>query len=404
MTIPGLGSQPRPILAHAGLFLAGLVAGLAALALCGGAAGRTDYHPDFVRFYPAISPEASYFPTINEMTAIVRARCRREQTLVIVGGNSILLGVWQPAEEVWSAHLQELLGDHYCVVNFAMRGASPVDGGAVIAEVLRREFPHQIYIANEAPFNPLDPIGHEPYRYLFWQAYFRGELIDTAARRAAIGDLLWDEPQRRKIVDAALQALADRALHFEDLWNCLAYTTVNTVPANSLDAIPGLLRPRRTYVDEEPDAYNPAFQANRYSPTVLDAEMRIVRNVTGMYYVRTPQAEWKMPRFHQRDVAENYATAFPASLIPRTMMLVSRSSPFYRRRLTPAESVREEKGFQDAVRVWQAAGYAAMEYGRDYTDDDFGDRTHLSKTGGRKLAESVAPAVRQLAQKLGYPP
>ena len=111
------------------------------------------------------------------MSAIVRSKCRPDQVLVIVGGNSILFGVWQRDVDVWSKRLQELLGDRYCVINFALRGGTPTDGGAVVAEALRKEFPRQILIVNEAAVTGVEPFGREAYRYLVWQGYFGGKFL-----------------------------------------------------------------------------------------------------------------------------------------------------------------------------------------------------------------------------------
>jgi hypothetical protein len=49
-----------------------------------------------------------------------------------------------------------------------------------------------------------------------------------------------------------------------------------------------------------------------------------------------------------------------------------------------------------------ARGYAALDYGEKFTPEDYADRTHLAPAGGEKLADTVAPAVRALAEKLGY--
>jgi len=62
--------------------------------------GTRDHYPRFTRFIPAISPEVSYYPTVAEMCAIVRARHRPGQVLVIVGGNSIFYGSGQPADQM----------------------------------------------------------------------------------------------------------------------------------------------------------------------------------------------------------------------------------------------------------------------------------------------------------------
>lgn len=401
-------SSPGPLIAspypwvRPGWFLAGLALGLAGLSFIGWLSGRTDYHPQYARIYPAISPETNYCPTLNEMTAIVRQRCRPDQVLVIVGGNSILEGVWQPVSDLWSNHLQELLGDRYCVINFAFRGGSPTDGGAVVAEVLRKEFPRQILIADEAPFNGVSSIAHEPYRYIFWQAYFRGLLETTDARRRAVSEYQWDRDQRHILQESAVSTWMDSALHYRDLWNRVCFQDFCTVPSNLGDYIPAMLTPRREFKDDEPDAYDPAFMSKKYPASVLPTEMGIVRSVTSQFYRRGRDGVWRLSWAKHRELARNYAEVFPKDLIARTLILVSRSSPYYRLRLDADEQVREDLGYHDAVLLWQGAGYPAVEFGRDFTDDDFGDRIHLSTTGGRKLAELVAPQVTAIAAKLSY--
>jgi hypothetical protein len=385
-----------------GWFFAGFALGLAGLSYLGWTTARTDYHPGFVRFYPPISPEASYYPTLDEMTAIVRARCRPDQILVIVGGNSILLGVWQPPADLWSRKLQELLGDRYCVINFAFRGASPTDGGAIVAEALRHEFPRQIYIANEAPFNEVLPLGHEPFAYLFWQAYFSGRLIETPARDRDIAIYKKEREHHRVFLEAAAGEWFDCALHCRDFWNRVCFEDFCTVPSYMGDYFPAFLKPRRLFPDTEPDAYDPALKDRKYQAVYLDAEMAIVRKFTGVFYQRGPNGKWRSTPLRRMELLLNHMEAFPRPLVSRTLILVSRNSPYYRRQLTPDEQVREDRGYHDGVLFWRKAGYPSMEYGRDFTDDDFGDRTHLSRTGGRKLAEAVAPEVRAISERLGY--
>ena len=383
-------------------FLGGLALGLAALAVLGWSAARTDYHPGFQRFYPPISPETSYYPTLDEMKAIVRGRCRPGQVLVIVGGNSILEGVWQPSDDLWSDHLQELLGERYCVVNFAFRGAQPTDGGAVVAEALRREFPHQVYIANAAPFDRVDPLGHDPYRYLFWQAYFSGQLIRTPARAREIAAFRAGRGNRAVLAEAAIAEWFDCILHSRDLWNRVAFDYFCTVPSPLGEYFPALITPRRMFPDAEPDAYDPEFKKIRYPAASLGAEMAIVRNFTGLFLVRAANGGWRStPRVRMTSLLD-HLEAFPPPLVGRTILLISRNSPHYLADLSAAERLREDLGYREGVRLWRQAGYPAMQYGRDYGEDDFGDRTHLSKTGGRKLAADVAPQVRAVAERLGY--
>ena len=396
-------SEATPSIFRPRFFLAGLLLGLVLLSVLGKHVGTTDYHPGFVRFIPAVSPEGNYYPTVDEMASIVRTHCRKDQTLVIVGGNSILLGVWQPVEDVWTKHLQELLGDKFCVLNFAFRGASPSDTGGVLAEVLRKEFPHQIYIADEAPTNGVDAIGNETYRFLFWQAYFSGRLETFPIRDERVKDyLIKNQIGRRAAVDIITSNVSDGFMHFRDLWNWVGFNYVFTVPSLWGEAIPDELKARKTFKDEEPDIFDPLNMAKRYSPSSLDAEMQIVRGSDGGRYEKQPDGTYKLAEDARNGLVRYTGEAFPPDLRARTLLLISENSPYYRRQLTDDEAARSAKARVDTVEIWKNAGYGCFAYGTDYDDDDYGDRTHLSKTGGVKLAAEVAPEVQAMNERLGY--
>ena len=269
-------------------FLAGLVLGFILLGLLGRHLGSKDFHPDFVRFQSAISPEGNYYPTVDELVAIVRSRCRPDQTLVIVGGNSILLGVWQPVDEVWTKHLQELLGDRYCVLNFAFRGASPSDCGAIVAEVLRKEYPHQIYLADESPLNGVSAIGSDPYRFMFWQAYFAGRLESFPIRNYRAREWLMSDYGRYTAFDIITSNVTDSFLNFRNLWNWVGYNVMFSIPSLYGQAMPDELTPRSHFRDEEPDIFDPAFLPRRYAPANLDQEMTIIRGTTAAAYTTQP--------------------------------------------------------------------------------------------------------------------
>jgi hypothetical protein len=383
--------------------LAGVLLGLGLMAWLGRRAASSDYHPRFTRFFPAISPEASYYPTVGEMSAIVRARCRPDQVLVIVGGNSVLHGVWQPAEMLWSRKLQDLLGEHYVVINFAFRGAQPTDGGAVLAEVLRKEYPKLIYIANEKAATGIFPLGGETYRSIFWEAYFGGMLLSDPARNASVRDLLFNHMGWARTTELAGSAYLDRVLRFHDFWNRMAIETINTVPSLYATAPPGMFSPRKLFSDQERDGTVLTLD-ERYLPSVRAREMEILRATAGLFYERTAEGGWRMREADRVRIAGYYQTAFPASLHARTMLLIGRDSSFFRAQLTPAELARDEQAIGDAVAMLRAQGYAALDYGKDFSIEDYADRTHLAPAGGEKLAQTVAPAIRELAQKLHFLP
>jgi hypothetical protein len=378
-------------------FFAGFLLGLIAMALLGRQVTRRDYHPDFTRFFPAIAPEGSYYPTVEEMGAIVRARCRPDQILVIVGGNSVLQGVWQPADVLWTRRLQEQLGDHYCVVNFALRGAFATDGGAVIAEALRKEFPRQIYIANEVPGRIIDPLGREDYRTLFWHGYFGGYLLPSASRDAQV----WHRFSHLDFLPVSLTARLDRWLRFDDVWNWLAFTHFNTLPSFYAATPPAMFRPRKEFVDSEPDGSGLTLE-QRYLPAAREAEMKILRATSENTYERAPDGSWRWLPAAQQACEKSYREAFPESLHARTLMLIGRDSPFFRSQLAPDELARDEQAVRDTVEAFRRQGYAAIDYGTGFVPEDYGDRIHLAPSGGLKLATLVAAQVRIMAETLHY--
>jgi hypothetical protein len=382
-------------------FFAGIALGLALMSMLGRRAGKTDYHPEFVRFFPAISPEANYFPTIDEMCAIVRARCRPDQVLVIVGGNSVLQGVAQPVDRIWSKKLQELLGDRYCVINFALRGATPADGGAVIADVLRDEFPRQIYIANERVLTGIFPLGNDVYRPIFWQAYFAGRLLKDRPRERRVHEYMIQRDHWGIVPEIVGTGLLDRALRFKDYWNRTAFEHLNTVPSLYAPAPPALFSPRKLFVDQERDGAGFSLD-ERYLPSAREIEMTILRGASAPFYDLNEQKNWQLKTAARTQLESRYGEAFPARFKARTLLLIGRDSVFYRRQLSAEEHARDEQAIADTIQLLRKGGYASLDYGTDFTETDYADRIHLAPSGGEKLAARVAPEVSRLAADLGY--
>jgi hypothetical protein len=382
-------------------FLAGLLAGLALCSAVGRFVAGRGFHDDFARFHVYISPEGQYYPTLDEMCGIVRMRCRPDQVLVIVGGNSIFNGVGQPVEKLWTSELQRVLGDGYCVVNLAFRGAFCTDGAALVAEALRKEYPRQIYVANTSPFVQPLPIGSQPYRYLLLEAECRGLLERSGARQALINETRDALYTRGDWVELWAGAYLDWALRFRDLWNWVGYRYLFTIQNPITPHLPQALWARDRFTDTENDFEDTPLSL-RFLPEYRDAEMAIVRGFSATYYSRDAAGNWLMSPTFLRDFNRFAAGAFPQDLKARTLIMLSRNSPLYLRQLTPDEMQREDICYRDGGKAWRDLGYAADEYGRDYDDSDFGDRTHLTGTGGRKLAAQVASDVQERAGKLGY--
>jgi hypothetical protein len=392
--------------------LLGAVLGFLAMCGLGRYVARIDYHPGFVRFNPSDAPDEKYYPTVNEMMAIVRHQIKPGQILVVVGGNSVLLGVGQPADHIWTKQLQADLGDRYFVVNFAFRGAASTNCGAVVAEALRKEFPKQILIANLPPTQMGYPTGSEVYRYNNWEAYYKGLLIDDPVRDAEIkaADEIPEYRNREFAVpELRLREWLDSLFYFQDLWNWFTFTQVNTVwgayfPGTYQFQDPiRFLDPRSVYKDTEPDFLTMPM-ASRYiaDNASIQGEMDNVRGVSMYAFNKDKNGQWVTYQPLWDQFKQQSAAAFPQELKKRTLILMGYNSPFYLSRLPPDDLIRNDLSFKKAVVEWEKNGYEALAYGKDFTMDDDGDRTHLTWHGGVKLAKVVAAKVQDMSQKLGY--
>ncbi len=393
-----------------GIVLLGALAGFVGMCLLGRVVARQDYHDNFTRFTPWMAPDTKYYPTVNEMISIVRHQVKPGQILVIVGGNSVLLGVGQPPAHVWTQSLQRSLGDRYCVINLAFRGAHPTNCGAVVAEALRDEFPRQIYIGNIAPGQLTSPQGSTLYRTTNMDALYKGMLIDDPVRDAEIRAFNADPAyagQEFAVPELRIREWLDSIFFFQDFWNFVAFTQANTVWGEYLPGAAGFadpfqfLSPRNAYSDPEPDFLQMPL-SSRFLASTIDIELKNVRDVSQFAFRKGADGKWEPSAPMWDGFMKNIAGAFPQQLKKRTLILLGYNSPFYLSRLAADEQERNDLCFRQAAKAWEDGGYKALVYGRNYTLDDYGDRTHMTWHGGQKLARAVAVKVRDMAGELGY--
>ncbi len=383
--------------------LVGVVIGFGALCVLGRQAALENGHPGFVRFSRHTSPETKYYPTVNEMMAIVRAKIKPQQILVVVGGNSVLRGVAQLPEQIWTKHLQENLGDGYCVANLAFNSSLITDGAAVAAEALRQEFPRQIYIANAAPGQPPTPGGSGVYRWVFWDAYYKGLLIDDAPRAKAVAANVVDPNYSAGFKELRISAWLDHWFYFNDFWNQVTYERFNTVWNPFTLGPTRFLTPRKKMEDPEPDGTAWTLE-QRYNPATIEVELINVRGCSQFAFNKDAAGVWQIYAPVWDLFTAGIKDVFPPSLKKRTLILISGSSPYYLVRLTDDERYRDKITYDMAVQQWEEGGYRALTYGRDFSQRDYFDRTHLTATGGAKLAVMTAAKIKIMAVELGYIP
>jgi hypothetical protein len=400
MTAPEISTNSRALIRPVSV-LAGVAIGLILLSIAGRLIVKRDWHKEYFRLHTMQAPDSQYEPTIEEMQAIVRARCRADQVLVIVGGNSILVGVGQPESDLWTRHLQAKLGNRYAVFNFALRGASPTDGGAILAESLRHEFPKQIYIANAPPMKAADAIGGDSYRIFLYDAYYKGLLLPWDPRDTDLRLRANRPADKSQYFEIETAAKLDACFRFRNLWNWWTMTKVSTFGTERMPTLPKSFWPRNRFKDEEPDYDSLPFR-QRFTPETVKADLNITQQVSAVFYFKSPDGKWA-PNQPAHDEFRRFARrAFPDELKKRTLILISLCSPFYTNQLPPDIKLRDELAVRDTIRIWQELGYDAVPYGNLFAADDFGDRSHLTKRGGKKLADITAAKVSEMAVRLGY--
>jgi hypothetical protein len=71
----------------------GIVVGFALMVLAGRWAGKQNLFAAYKRSYIWISPEGYFYPSLNNLTQLVTHIADRKKILVLVGGDSVLVGV-----------------------------------------------------------------------------------------------------------------------------------------------------------------------------------------------------------------------------------------------------------------------------------------------------------------------
>ena len=222
-------------------------------------------------------------------------------------------------------------------------------------------------------------------------------------RTAAIKETYRLRPDTlENLSEQRVRAALDAVLSFGDVWNRFSFESCNTTwtseRAHGLDSF----APRKIYPDNEPNLLAIPVVDRLPTGPRFDAELGFTRDVSLKAFTPGKNGGWEPYQPAWDQLAESIGAAIPSSLRARTLIVLTRNSPHYLTRLTPAEQDRDDLAHTLSVQVWQHAGYEAFDCGRGYTAGDYGDRIHLSTTGGDKLATQIAGEVRRIAAKLRY--
>jgi hypothetical protein len=380
------------------LVFLGIIVGFAAMVFAGRWAGRQNLFVAYKRGYQLISPEGYFYPSLNNLIHVVRHGAPRNRILVLVGGDSVLNGVGQKREQLWTDQLQRLLGPDFAVVNLAFRGAYPTEMAAVIAEVLSKDYPRLVYVSRTFPMS-FPGSFYGTFGYLFWQARASGQLIDFKPRSEAIHRVIsvGDPKLKQRISELALCGYLDFWSHASDWWNYLGYNFVFTVVCPLKYPPETFFEPRKHSIEPTPPDVPPIPARFTYP----EQSMEIARS-----FARAPEKESKGGFKIKRAVSDPFMSdaraGIPDALKSRTLIIVSYDAPFFIHQLSDEDYAGYQFDYSEGVSWLRKAGYHSLLVGPNLSNEDYADRTHLTVSGGKNMARDVAREVKAIAVQNGY--
>jgi len=407
------------------VFLISVLVGFLVCCIIGWVESHQTPFKRFLRFHHWINPQTQFYPTVSQMIETAKLDAQPDQVLVIIGSDSILFGSGQPVRQIWTNHLQELLGPKYKVVVMAYPGAAFADSGAVVAEALLKQNEKVLLVSHLfiGHLNPLDKAAHP---HVFWEARARHLLLDDPDREAEVQKAIASFSEPAKKDDAAhkpnadpeqeakkaLAAAAERgrrremplgfgldaALRFNDLWTAVGYRNFFTVWEP-------LSKDKFYWARKDfPDPERPTPLEARNPPRLYDEHMNLIRQWSMALTRRGADGRWEEDSASRSwtDFEHLSRVAMPAEVRKRTLAVVTYESPFYRRDLTPDETQQQQLGLQGTVRRMNEAGYDCLTVGADFSIEDYFDVIHFAPSGGAKMADTLAPELKKLAKQLGY--
>ena len=214
------------------------------------------------------------------------------------------------------------------------------------------------------------------------------------AARVAIG--LMEE--RNRLHEMPLAFGIDAYLHFNDLWNAVGYRNFMTVwePLSNTN----FWWARKKFADPE----KPTPVEARNPPRLYNEHMGLIRKFIDGLCIKGSDGQWREDPDSKvwKEFEHLATTSLPEAMRRRMLAVVTYENPFYRRDLTPDEQVIYQIGIEGTLRRLNERSYTTVPVGKDFSIDDYFDILHFSESGGAKMAETVAPKVREIAKRLEY--
>ncbi len=373
--------------------IGGIIAGFSIATWQGHLASDYSKPDSFRRFHQRLSPDALFYPTFAMMENLALAHWQPGKTLVIIGGDSVLNGVGQTIDELWSTRLQEMLGNHYHVVNLSLRGSTLSEGAALVAESLTDRGYPVIYVGNISPRLSVEHAPAGLYGYLYWQGRFSGKIPYYPKRIAAIRSWMQALSPTQYDIHSERRINGWMEAHFraQSLWLHIGYRHFFTVFSGLVSDKPW--GARDLLADNERTAQP---LSDRFHAT-LEQEMPRVRHLSANIASRDSDDQWHIGKTERLIAVDGINAAFKPTFRAHMLVILTRAGRFYYDHLTEDEKQRDTNIYRDYAQIWRDQGVTCVEVGgKDFDPIDNIDHVHISGSGGFKMARIVADTIKEM--------
>ncbi|HEY9715502.1 MAG TPA: hypothetical protein V6C72_18655, partial [Chroococcales cyanobacterium] len=301
------------------LFAAAMAA-FTACCLIGYSTTRHNLFQGFQHFNPGMGPQTQFYPTLAELSAFVNDQARTDQTIVVVGGNSIFNGVGQPTWQLWTKNLQEILGPRYAVVNLAFQGAPPFSASYITFESLAKQRGNKriLFVTNTIRPGQCETYMLTPYSYAFFDAWNKNQLLPSPERDAMLkrDQSYLPLKQRDELNELKLRLQLERCFYFCDFWNSVGFrkffTFWDPVAAQSMNPFGA-----RKHFPDMPLIPRPVEV--RFADSVFHT--KVIRDSMKGLLVKDANGEWVEDAKYWKSFAEQASAVVPAALKERVLVV-----------------------------------------------------------------------------------
>lgn len=379
------------------IFLLGTLIGFSLCVLLGIIVSKHDKFHHFVRFFGGIQPQQQFFATNFELLNTAIHQADKNKILVLIGGSSILKGVGQNRNELWSQRLQKLLGNQFFVLNYAVDGANLSDFAGVAFRILKERYPKIIFVTTCLPTGSAPVDGQPIFSYLFWDGYYHHLFHIKQSEKKNILILRKQELKTTEGLEKHLASFLDSLFYFKPLWTWVGYHRFFTVWENL--AFDHFLQAREKAQDSILDLAN-IRQQQQSDPIFFQQQVDFINKLIDS------EVEINQPFILKSEVEKNikntYAQAFPLLFRQNILCVLTDENPLHLAHISKKAQLANKYLFKQIRRLLIELGYHSMIVGDHFVANDFHDARHFAKGGGDKTADAVAPQVQIISKQLNY--